>query len=257
MSRQFVKRYADDRARLRAENNYRWLASLGTPVIVPELHAVTRYELCFEHVDGRHLRLGDLTMLAAHLGAVHQVAYARELWAARLGQPFRTNTGWEIPSFPDGRSEAVERELRAGHAPGAALTLAQTRRLLTTARGPAAFYKDANPRNFLITASGNVVTVDFDDLTLAPFGYDLAKLIVCLAMTCGPLPAELIASALTAYNTASAPGRAPRDITWDELMSWAGIHDILTRRYAADGRYAYRWHQVRPESQPTGEPSWP
>jgi hypothetical protein len=46
--------------------------------------------------------------------------------------------------------------------------------ILTTAVSrPVAFYKDTNPRNILITAAGQLITVD--DLTLAPFGYDLAK----------------------------------------------------------------------------------
>ena len=60
---------------------------------------------------------------------------------------------------------------------GARLTgFARAQRLIVAADGPAAFYKDANPRNFLITPAGHPVTIDFDDLTLAPFGYDLAKL---------------------------------------------------------------------------------
>lgn len=101
------------------------------------------------------------------------------------------------------------------------------------------------------------MTIDFDDLTLAPFGYDLAKLVVSFAMTCGPLPDALIANALTAYNTATAAhSRAVPDVTWDELMNWAEIHYILTSRYAADGRYTYRWNAVRPSTQPTGEPAW-
>ena len=39
-------------------------------------------------------------------------------------------------------------------------------------------------RNVLVTPSGPAL-VDFDDLTLAPFGYDLAKLVVSTAMTFG------------------------------------------------------------------------
>jgi len=56
----------------------------------------------------------------------------------------------------------------------------------------------------LITPDGLPVTIDFDDLTLAPFGYDLAKLVVTLAMTYGELPGEQIAAALFAYNTDAA-----------------------------------------------------
>ncbi len=78
-------------------------------------------------------------------------------------------------------------ELRAGRARHRRSASARHSALLHGAcGGPAAFYKDANPRNFLITPAGPV-TVDFDDLTLAPFGYDLAKLVVTLAMTYGAL----------------------------------------------------------------------
>lgn len=258
MTGQFVKRYPDDSTRRRAENHYRWLAGLGNPLLLPELCAATRLDLCFEHIDGRHARPDDLTMLAAHLGDVHGTAYSRELRDARLGQPFRTAAGYVMPSFLEGRADAVERELRSGHLQDTALTVDQAHRLLVGADGLAAFYKDANPRNFLITRIGNLVTIDVDDLTLAPFGYDLAKLVVTLAMTYGPLPAPIVANALTAYNTATAAhGRALPGVAWDELMNWAEIHHILTSRYTADGRYAYQWNEVRPSTQPSGEPTWP
>lgn len=259
MTRQFVKRYPDDRARHRAESHYRWLAGLGRPLLVPELRAATRLDLCFEHVEGRHAEPADLTMLAAHLGDVHGTAHSRELRDARLGRPFRTaGGGYSMDSFPHGRVDAVKRELRYGHIPDAALIVDQAQRLLTGADGPAAFYKDANPRNFLITPAGNLVTIDFDDVTLAPFGYDLAKLVVSLAMTYGRLPTALVANALAAYNASTAAhSREVPGVAWDELMNWAEIHHILTSRYAADGRYAYQWNEIRPSAQPTGEPTWP
>jgi hypothetical protein len=62
-----------------------------------------------------------------------------------------------------------------------------------------------------------------------------------------PAPAQGIATALSAYNAATArhwPGLP--GIARDELMNWAEVHDILTSRYAADGRDSYRWDQVRP-----------
>ena len=126
------------------------------------------------------------------------------------------------------------------------------------ADGPAAFYKDANPRNFLITPEGTPVTIDFDDLTLAPFGYDLAKLIVTLAMTHGPIPAASIASRadLVQHGCRPAlPGTA--GVTREELTNWAEIHHILTSRYATDGRYPFRWGQARPSAAPEGATPWP
>jgi len=259
MSRPFVKHYPSSATRQAAEANYRWLAEPGSRVRLPALTAASGPVLCFERIHGRCARPEDLVMLAAHLGDVHGSAYVTELHQARLNQPYRERRGHVLPSFPHRRVDAVARELHAGNVPGNGLmSVARAQRLLVGADGPAAFYKDANPRNFLITADGLVVTVDFDDLTLAPFGYDLAKLVVTLAMTYGAPACEQVAAALTAYNTAAARhcGALP-GVTWAELMNWAEIHHILTSRYAADGRYPRRWHEVRPASCGTGARPWP
>jgi hypothetical protein len=246
MSKLFTKRYPDAGARQRAEASYRWLASLHGPAHLPELLAASGQDLCFEHIDGRHALPQDLTMLAAHLGGLHGGAYTAQLHHAQLGHAYRSPSGCLLPGFPDGRAGAVARELTAGNVPGAALTVAQARHLIAGAGGPAAFYKDANPRNFLITPAGTPVTIDFDDLTLAPFGYDLAKLTVTLAMTHGPLPPAAITEALNAYNTATSNRcQALPAVTQDELANWAEINHILTSRYAADGRYPHRWNQSR------------
>jgi Ser/Thr protein kinase RdoA (MazF antagonist) len=247
MSGHFVKRYDSAPARNRAEANYRWLTRLQGPAHLPELRYSGERELCFQHVEGRHALPADLTMLAAHLGDVHGSVHQAELRKAELPMPYRAAGGQVLPSFPAGRLAAVERELSAGHVPGARLTVSQARRLIISADGPTAFYKDANPRNFLITPDGTPVTIDFDDLTLAPFGYDLAKLIVTLAMTHGPIPAAAITEALSAYNLA-ANSHCPAlpHVTWNELMGWAEIHHILTARYAGNGRYPFPWDQARP-----------
>jgi hypothetical protein len=247
MSRQYVKRYASAADSNRAEGNYRWLTRLLGPAHLPELHFSGERELRFEHVEGRHARPADLTMLAAHLGEVHGGVYNAELRTAELPRPYRTVNGQVLPAFPAGRLAAVERELSSGNVPGGRLTVAQARRLIAGADGPAAFYKDANPRNFLITPDGTPVTIDFDDLTLAPFGYDLAKLVVTLAMTHGPIPATAIAESLNAYNSAAARQHAIlAPVTWDKLVGWAEIHHILTARYAPDGHYPCHWNETRP-----------
>lgn len=247
MSGHFLKRYASAPARNRAEANYRWLTRLQGPAHLPELRYSGERELCFEHVEGRHALPADLTMLAAHLGDVHGSVHQAELCKTELPRPYRAAGGQVLPSFPAGRLAAVERELAAGHVPGARFTILQAHRLITSADGPAAFYKDANPRNFLITPDGTPVTIDFDDLSLAPFGYDLAKLIVTLAMTHGRIHGAAITEALSAYNLA-ANGHCPTlpHVTWNELMGWAEIHHILTARYADNGRYPLPWDQVRP-----------
>jgi Ser/Thr protein kinase RdoA (MazF antagonist) len=247
MSGLYVKRYASAAAAKRAEANYQWLTRLQGLVHLPELRCSSERELCFEHVEGRHALPADLTMLAAHLGDVHGSVYVAELRNAELRKPYRAAGGQVLPAFRASRLAAVERELSARNVPGAWLSIPQARRLIASADGHAAFYKDANPRNFLITPGGIPVTVDFDDLTLAPFGYDLAKLIVTLAMTHGPVHATAIAEALDAYNLAVGRQHAAlAPVTWEELMNWAEIHHVLTARYAADGRYPCRWNEARP-----------
>ena len=259
MSKPFVKHYASPAARRAAEGNYRWLAGLDSRLRVPELMTASGPFLCFEHIEGRRARPEDLVMLAAHLGDVHSSAHAAELHQARLDQPYQTLRGHVLPSFPHRRVDAVARELRAGNVPGNELmNVVRAQRLLARAGGPAAFYKDANPRNFLITPDGLPVTIDFDDLTLAPFGYDLAKLVVTLAMTYGALSGEQIAAALCAYNAAAARQyTALQGVTWAELMNWAEIHHILTSRYATGGRYPRRWDEMRPANYETGARAWP
>jgi Ser/Thr protein kinase RdoA (MazF antagonist) len=259
MSRPFVKHYASSAARQAAEANYRWLAGLESRVRLPELIAASGTILCFERIEGRFARPEDLVMLAAYLGDMHGSAYMSELRQGRLDQPYCTARGHMLASFPHRRVDAVARELRADNVRGNGLmSVVCAQRLLADADGPAAFYKDVNPRNLLIPPDGLPVTIDFDDLTLAPFGYDLAKLIVTLAMTHGALPGEQIAAALSAYNTAAARQYAALlGVTWAELMNWAEIHHILTSRYATGGRYPRRWDEVRPTNYETGARAWP
>jgi Ser/Thr protein kinase RdoA (MazF antagonist) len=248
MSGHYLKHYPDPCTRQRTLANYSWLAGLESAVPLPRLLPTSNAEhLMFEHVNGRHASPEDLSILAVQLGDMHGNAYARELHRARLPKQYRTRAGHTLPSFSDRRAGAVARELRAGRVPDARLTAHEAQELIMDAHGPAAFYEDANPRNFLVTPEGSLVTIDFDDLTLAPFGYDLAKLIVTLAMTYGSIPAADIDAALTSYNEAAArhcqslPG-----VTREELTGWAEIHHILTSRYATDGRYPYRWNQAWP-----------
>jgi Ser/Thr protein kinase RdoA (MazF antagonist) len=256
-ARLYRKDYPDAVSCQRAAANYQWLARADDSLRVPRLLALSETTLTFERVRGRHARPADLTRLAAHLGQAHCGAFLTELHHARLDTPYLTAGGHELGSFQQHRADAVTRELGTGNVPGAALTSSQARELLAHADGPAAFYKDANPRNFLITAAG-LVTIDFDDLTLAPFGYDLAKLIVTLAMTYSSLPAPQISAALTAYNGATAGHRAQIPaLTWEQLMKWAEIHHILTSRYLASGHYKHSWYQVKPPAPWTGAQQWP
>ena len=253
----YRKQYTDPETRKRAEANYHWLAGLNSPLRLPRLTAAADLSLSFDHVYGRHAQPSDLLSLAGHLGDVHGAVHARELAGADLRKPFRTADGHVLPGFPQRRLEAIARELTARDVPGAVLTISQAQHLIISADGPAALYKDANPRNFLITGSGPV-TIDFDELTLAPFGYDLAKLIVTLAMTYGELPRTLIRAALASYNdTAGRHGTSVSAVTWEQLTAWAEIHHILTSRHTGNGTYLHCWDEVRPASRlTTGALRW-
>jgi hypothetical protein len=242
MTRVFTKVYEDSAACRTAVANQQWLGTLGLDL--PPLLAERPYELDLSLIHGRHTGPRDLRLVAAYLGRAHARAYHAELRGARLDVPYFTRSGHHIPNFVRPRRGAVEARLRAGLVPEPAFGTAEVARLFeATAGEPAAFYKDTNPRNVLITAKGAVM-VDFDDLTLAPFGYDLAKLIVTLAMTHGRLPD--IRGALTAYNAAVV------DITtvaWDALMAWAEIHHILTSPYLGRGGYQHGWNELRQKDQ--------
>lgn len=247
-----VKLYSDRTAKLRAEGNYLWLARLGSPLKLPTLLSSGERYLSFEHVTGRHARPADLVMLASNLGAVHASASSLELHDATLIRPWLTTAGHWIPDFQDRRLAAVARELGSKRVRSPALGLSDVTQLFRSAsEAPAAFYKDANPRNFLITAAGPV-TIDFDDLSLAPFGYDLAKLVVTLSMTYGALEPDHIAKAVTAYNIAVSQLPGVEMLTWAKLLDWAEVHHILTCRFIGSSGYRHSWNDLRPSSVTRG-----
>ncbi|MBT2478372.1 phosphotransferase [Streptomyces sp. ISL-94] len=238
----FTKTYATAEAALRAQAHHAWLDRLGVPV--PRLHGRRgrhRLDLLFEALPDRHIGPGDLPETARLLGQAHAAAYRDSLHRARLDQPFPLPGVGTLEPFTTPRIARVQKLLDAGTVPEPAFTSDQAARVITTAAGePAAFYKDANPRNFLITQAG-IAVIDFDDLTLAPFGYDLAKLILTTAMTHGPLPGPLTAATLNSYNQA-----VPHPCSADRLNDWLEIHHILTSPYLGRHGYIHGWHTLRP-----------
>jgi hypothetical protein len=233
----FVKRYTDPARGLAAQAHLRWLRQLDSGIRLPHLYPSIATHLVFERLSGRLPGPGDLAVLADALGQLHGSAYARELHAARLGHPFEADTGTALPAFPDGREHA----------------LAQLGRSWFGA--PAAFYKDANLRNFVITPSGPAV-VDFDDLTLAPFGYDLAKLVVSTAMTFGPLRRKQIEAALTTYaRSVETAGGPHQPCSLPQLASYTEVHHLLTAKYLHQNGYQHAWPDVRPWPAPAAQPA--
>lgn len=227
----FVKHHPDAACGLAARRQRDWLEQLGSGVRLPHSHPGTATLQILEHIEGRSPGTEDLVELAIALGRLHGTAYQQHLHAAQLDEPFAASAMLTIPDFWAGRQQVLARfDVPVG--------------------GDVAFYKDANLRNFVITADGPAI-VDFDDLTLAPFGYDLAKLVVSLVMTYGPISTAAIHEALDAYNTAvaHAGGPAPSTTAYN-LALYAEIHHVLTARYLHRNGYQHSWADTRPWPQP-------
>lgn len=218
----FVKRYRDPQTAAAAAAHLTWLTNLDSGVRFPALRMVAGQRLVTELLTGHHPRPADLPVVAAALGSLHRNAYDRHLHHAHLDQPFRVN-GLLINDFVTPRHAALARQ----PVPHTDL--------------PAAIYKDSNLRNTLLTDHG-VALIDFDDLTLAPFGYDLAKLIVSTDMTHGQPAASLLADTLAAYNDHVGANAC----TIDRLLRYAELHGSLTAPYLHRNGYRHPWPTVRP-----------
>jgi Ser/Thr protein kinase RdoA (MazF antagonist) len=240
----FTKHYRTTDAADRAQAHHTWLGRLGLPV--PALIARRPQALVFRHIRGRHVAPADVPAAARLLGTAHAAAHRSCLHRAQLDERFPLPGVGPLEPFAAGRIPRVRQLLNQGAVPTPAFTADEAARVLSSAAGePAAFYKDANVRNFLVTPAG-IVLIDFDDLTLAPFGYDLAKLILTAAMTHGPLPAGVVDRALDAYNEHTVIPCTPV-----RLSDWLEIHHILTSPYLGRNGYGHSWHTLRPEKPRT------
>lgn len=226
----FVKHYPNPQRAAAARAHRDWLASLDCAVQLPELRSAGPHELEFDHLGHRHPGPDDLAVLARALGGLHAAAHISQLHDASLDSPFTTPTGLVIIDFVAPRRQRLDQM----PVPWTGL--------------PVALYKDANIRNFLLTDTGPAI-LDFDDLTLAPFGYDLAKLIVSTAMTHGHLDPRDIEAALAVYNTHTAPAG---DITcpMERLRAYTEFHHLCTARYLHHHGYSHAWPDVRPWAEP-------
>ncbi|MER6010182.1 phosphotransferase [Streptomyces bluensis] len=248
--RTFTKPYATEAERVTAQRNHEWLSRHAGPMALPPITGSGLRELRFAWADGRHAEPCDLERVARHLGSCHEAAWRSSLHKARLATA-HVSDGHVIAGFVGPRTSALCQRFREGHIASAQALDAALTLLRRTADRPVAFYKDTNPRNILIALSGPPVTIDTDDLTLAPFGYDLAKLVVTLSMTYGSLPIEQIDRALTAYNLAAAAHHAQLgQTTLTQLMEYAELHGTLTAPYLGRGGYRWPWTRVRPTTTP-------
>ncbi|MGW4463007.1 phosphotransferase [Micromonospora sp. NPDC004704] len=238
----FVKPYEDPIRCATAAAHYRWLASLESGVRLPHLYAQHTRHLVFERLPGHTPKPVDLPRTAATLGRLHAAAYRHELHAAQLNQPHTSATGLVLPDFASPRRKVLH-----GAALATGLDPVAIERVLDQPGLPVAFYKDPNLRNYLVDDE-DIAVVDFDDLTLAPFGYDLAGLLVTSAMTHGRLDAQDVLRCLDTYNAASTP----RSTGLKDLQRYAELHHLLTLPYLGRNGYRYPWPTVRPWPEPFG-----
>ncbi|WP_422738625.1 phosphotransferase [Micromonospora sp. WMMD729] len=236
----FVKRYDDPERCAAAAAHHAWLVGLRSGVRLPTLVACGTRHLVFERLSGHVPGVEDLPRAAAALGRLHAAAYRQALRAARLDRPHITSTGLVIPDFASPRQAALH---LAAAAAGIHASIIDA--VLDRTGDPAAFYKDPNIRNYLAN-SNEAAVVDFDDLTLAPFGYDLAGLLVTASMTYGRLADRLIARCLRAYRVAVAP----QICSLADLKRYAELHQLLTLRYLGRNGYRHPWPAVRPWPDP-------
>ncbi|PWU50823.1 hypothetical protein DLJ47_23085 [Micromonospora sp. S4605] len=236
----FVKRYDGPERCAAAAAHHAWLTGLGSGVRIPHLRGRDARHLTFERLAGVTPGVVDLPRVAATLGRLHAAAYRRELHAARLDRSHTTSAGLVIPDFATPRRRALHRAAAVTGVDPAAIDAVVDRPHL-----PAAFYKDPNVRNYLVDGE-NIAVVDFDDLTLAPFGYDLAGLLVTTSMMYGRIDEHIIARCLDAYRTEIAPNHCHAD----DLLRYAELHHLLTLRYLGRNGYRQPWPTVRPWPDP-------
>lgn len=240
----FSKHYTDPHRARAAAAHHTWLDRLGAPT--PSLLAINGTQIDLEYIHGRHAAPDDIPTIAALLGRIHGTAHRTTLRAAAMNDAVQLGAGQTIEGFAAVRTAAIRRRLAAG-VPGPRLNPDEAEAVLNGVEGqPPVFYKDTNIRNVLISATGPVF-IDFDDLTLAPFGYDLAKLLLTTAMTYGRLPAGLIRRSLAAYNRGvHQQPKSPPACVLPDLIMWIEVHHILTSPYLGRHGYQHSWHTLRP-----------
>jgi hypothetical protein len=209
---------------VRAAANYRFIDKLHV-LDLPRFACVdaARCVLGLERIEAsRVIEHNDLKRIAYALGRFH--ATVRPLLSTlNVASPARitdTDIGAFHPLFAE---ECADRRDEIA----AAATLL-----------PNALYKDSNVRNFIVQGR-RILVIDFDDLTLAPTGYDLAKLIVSHSLTTGESVERFALSLLRRYEAGyRRTCGVSSACSADALQLWIDVNEALTKKYI--GRNGYR-----------------
>lgn len=238
MTETWTKTYPTAQAAAKAVTHYEWIRDVGH-LPLPNLLRRDDRRLVFTHLRGRHVTPSDLPDVARLLARFHIAAH-QHLGGIRAGEPHHAHGALTIRAFDHHRKQRLL-DLLTGPTPlDSRLTPSQIEAWMDhAAHLPATVYKDANVRNFLLTNTGTVA-VDFDALTLAPPGYDAAKLIVSAAMTYGPLSLTLVEETRASYNTVLHTANLT-NCTAEEFTAWIEIHHILTSPYQELNGYRHSW----------------
>jgi DNA-binding XRE family transcriptional regulator len=228
----FIKTYLTNVARSAAQAHLRWLAFHASPLRPPRIVAARARRLVFEGVEGRRPVLADLAAVASHLGAAHGTAWTTRLHAARLDTSYRLDSGHVIAGFTAGWLEMLDILERSGRLDGGEAASYRSA-LGEVADGPVAISTNTTPDSLLISPAGRPVSIDFDHLILAPFGYDLARLIVTLALQHGPVPKSAAQQAMNAYNPAARRHGSHLGVNAAQMIECICLHRTLIEE--ADG----------------------
>ncbi|REF00526.1 phosphotransferase [Thermomonospora umbrina] len=233
----WTKTYRTSEAAKTAALYHSWIRDLGQ-LSTPDLLHQDSHTLIFTHVPGHHPSPDDLPAIASTLAGFH-IAACRHLASAQMNQPHDIGRGVIISGFTERREQRLRHLLAEPSSLNTPLTAEKVSAWMArVAAHRPTVYKDANIRNFLLTP--DVVAVDFDTLTLAPLGYDLAKLIVSAAMTHGPLNFDLMNTTLTTYNEHLSQAGLPT-CSNEEFTTWLQMHHVLTSPYIGLNGYRFPW----------------
>jgi hypothetical protein len=236
----FAKNFADRDAMERCLRNHALVRDVAVGR-VPEVLWVDRHTwtIGFEFLAGRAVTDdGDLEAAAAVIGRMHcRWRDSRARYVVGLDHPSE-----RVFSAP--RRAPVEARLRVTQDHGNLLHRVSLDRLWMLADARAqCFYKDCNALNFILRGH-RVSLVDFDTLTVAPAGYDLAKLLLTVMMRRGNGSAGLVRRCLGVYNAElCVKGGAPCGA--DRLLLFMELHWLLTMPYMAKNGYQVPWPALR------------